>query len=114
MRMNPCGLIQKTVFGDSDHCSLLCLGHRARTSRTSSNFLNASFFWPGLIQVDIGLSVRLDPAERSNRGDWIRTSDLPVPNRTLYQAEPRPDIPHAYRFSLSSLGSSFPNRGKKP
>ena len=26
------------------------------------------------------------------RGDWIRTSDLPVPNRTLYQAEPRPDI----------------------
>jgi hypothetical protein len=23
---------------------------------------------------------------------WIRTSDLPVPNRTLYQAEPRPDI----------------------
>src|SRR5213593_2217497 len=25
------------------------------------------------------------------RGDWIRTSDLPVPNRTLYQAEPRPD-----------------------
>src|SRR6266849_977071 len=29
---------------------------------------------------------------RGNRGDWIRTSDLPVPNRTLYQAEPRPDI----------------------
>jgi hypothetical protein len=28
----------------------------------------------------------------SGRGDWIRTSDLPVPNRTLYQAEPRPDI----------------------
>ena len=26
------------------------------------------------------------------RGDWIRTSDLPVPNRTLDQAEPRPDI----------------------
>src|ERR1700687_1035967 len=59
--------------------------------RSSSNLLNASFFWPGLIQADIALSVRLDP-ERSNRGDWIRTSDLPVPNRTLYQAEPRPDI----------------------
>jgi hypothetical protein len=28
----------------------------------------------------------------SGRGDWIRTSDLPVPNRTLYQAEPRPDV----------------------
>src|SRR5678815_845201 len=27
----------------------------------------------------------------SGRGDWIRTSDLSVPNRALYQAEPRPD-----------------------
>ena len=26
-----------------------------------------------------------------NRGDWIRTSDLLVPNQALYQAEPRPD-----------------------
>ena len=26
-----------------------------------------------------------------NRGDWIRTSDLYVPNVALYQAEPRPD-----------------------
>ena len=25
------------------------------------------------------------------RGDWIRTSDIPLPKRTLYQAEPRPD-----------------------
>jgi putative FmdB family regulatory protein len=25
------------------------------------------------------------------RGDWIRTSDPSVPNRVLYQAEPRPD-----------------------
>jgi hypothetical protein len=25
------------------------------------------------------------------RGDWIRTSDLSVPNRALYQAEPRPE-----------------------
>ena len=28
---------------------------------------------------------------RSGRGDWIRTSDLSVPNRALYQAEPRPE-----------------------
>jgi hypothetical protein len=28
---------------------------------------------------------------RSGRGDWIRTSDFSVPNRALYQAEPRPD-----------------------
>ena len=25
------------------------------------------------------------------RGEWIRTTDLTVPNRALYQAEPRPD-----------------------
>ena len=81
--------------------------------RRSSNLLNVSFFWLGLIQADIALSARLDP-ERSNRGDWIRTSDLPVPNRTLYQAEPRPDITHVDRFRLSSLGSSFPNQAKKP
>src|SRR6185369_1041073 len=27
------------------------------------------------------------------RGERIRTSDLTVPNRALYQAEPRPDLP---------------------
>jgi hypothetical protein len=32
----------------------------------------------------------MDP-EGDGRGDWIRTSDLSVPNRALYQAEPRPD-----------------------
>ena len=25
------------------------------------------------------------------RGEWIRTTDPSVPNRVLYQAEPRPD-----------------------
>ncbi len=30
--------------------------------------------------------------ENTSRGDWIRTSDLYVPNVALYQAEPRPDI----------------------
>jgi hypothetical protein len=34
------------------------------------------------------------------RGNWIRTSDLPVPNRSLYQAEPRPEIPRLDRFGL--------------
>ena len=29
--------------------------------------------------------------EENGRGDWIRTSDIPLPKRTLYQAEPRPD-----------------------
>ena len=31
-------------------------------------------------------------SEGIGRGDWIRTSDLSVPNRALYQAEPRPDM----------------------
>ena len=36
----------------------------------------------------------MDPQKeprKDGRGDWIRTSDLSVPNRALYQAEPRPD-----------------------
>jgi hypothetical protein len=32
------------------------------------------------------------------RGERIRTSDLTVPNRALYQAEPRPDV--FYRRSI--------------
>jgi hypothetical protein len=31
-----------------------------------------------------------------NRGERIRTSDLSVPNRALYQAEPRPEIPDSF------------------
>ena len=30
-------------------------------------------------------------AEEIGRGEWIRTTDPSVPNRVLYQAEPRPD-----------------------
>jgi hypothetical protein len=37
----------------------------------------------------------------SGRGERIRTSDLTVPNRALYQAEPRPD---------KSLDSRFPDQ----
>jgi hypothetical protein len=33
---------------------------------------------------------------KGGRGDWIRTSGLSVPNRALYQAEPRPE-----RFSVT-------------
>jgi hypothetical protein len=32
------------------------------------------------------------------RGEWIRTTDLTVPNRALYQAEPRPDKTLDSRF----------------
>ena len=61
----------------------------------------------GLIQAHIQRGW--DGERFDGRVDWIRTSDLPVPNRTLYQAEPRPDI-FLDGFSLRPLGSSFPNR----
>jgi hypothetical protein len=41
----------------------------------------------------------------ANRGGGIRTPDLSVPNRALYQAEPRPGrlvIIHASRMSSTS------------
>ena len=31
------------------------------------------------------------PRAKIGRGEWIRTTDPSVPNRVLYQAEPRPD-----------------------
>ena len=31
------------------------------------------------------------PRSLNGRGDWIRTSDISLPKRALYQAEPRPD-----------------------
>ena len=44
--------------------------------------------------VDLKQRGRLpnDPKE-NGRGEWIRTTDPSVPNRVLYQAEPRPDNP---------------------
>ena len=34
---------------------------------------------------------KVDVVDVNGRGERIRTSDLTVPNRALYQAEPRPD-----------------------
>ena len=40
------------------------------------------------------------------RGDWIRTSGLSVPNRALYQAEPRPEEEPSLAVSaISAQGS---------
>ena len=33
----------------------------------------------------------IEDLRKTGRGERIRTSDLSVPNRALYQAEPRPD-----------------------
>ena len=41
-----------------------------------------------------------------SRGDWIRTSDLYVPNVALYQAEPRPDGWMSCSTTHSSLSPS--------
>ena len=38
----------------------------------------------------------------NGRGDWIRTSDLFVPNEARYQAAPRPDRTREYAFSGGS------------
>jgi hypothetical protein len=35
------------------------------------------------------------------RGEWIRTTDPSVPNRVLYQAEPRPDTKRERLFYLN-------------
>ena len=48
---------------------------RAQTRRTAKTARNTG----PLVRSEIG------------RGDWIRTSGLSVPNRALYQAEPRPE-----------------------
>ena len=34
----------------------------------------------------------IDFKEEFGRGEWIRTTDLLVPNQALYQAEPRPEV----------------------
>src|SRR5919112_3635915 len=41
---------------------------------------------------------------KSGRGEWIRTTDPSVPNRVLYQAEPRPDKSVNGYSTLSSRG----------
>ena len=37
---------------------------------------------------------KVDVVDVNGRGERIRTSDLTVPNRALYQAEPRPEVKH--------------------
>jgi hypothetical protein len=67
----------------------------ARASRQSSIFLNAPFFWPGLIQAGIAWPVilcRLGWTLYGGREGGIRTRDLSVPNRARYQASLLPDV----------------------
>ena len=41
-------------------------------------------------------------SEKRGRDDWIRTSDLLVPNEALYQAEPHPDVASTASTGVSS------------
>ncbi len=45
---------------------------------------------------------------RAGRGDWIRTSDLTVPNRTRYQTAPRP-VPNQSKIVAQFLQPINPN-----
>ena len=48
---------------------------------------------------------------KSGLGDWIRTSDPSVPNRVLYQAEPRPDnLPKPIRSAPGPTGPAYDDR----
>jgi len=44
-----------------------------------------------VLRLDAGRMEGIDAVE-NGRGDWIRTSDISLPKRALYQAEPRPDL----------------------
>lgn len=46
----------------------------------------------------------------NGRGDWIRTSDLFVPNEARYQAAPRPD-PASQPMRNNAQFRDFLNRG---
>jgi hypothetical protein len=45
-----------------------------RKTRSSSNLLNASFFWSGLIQADIALEARLDQTAVRQFATFVKTS----------------------------------------
>ena len=55
----------------------------------------------------------------NGRGERIRTSDLTVPNRALYQAEPRPDkqrwslVDGGWEVKLRSQTATWPSAGDK-
>ena len=46
-----------------------------------------------VIQAPDFRRIRTRGSEECGRGDWIRTSDPPLPKRMRYQAAPHPDPP---------------------
>ena len=64
--------------------------------RTPDPRLRRPLLYPTELLTHNQMVLKRTPAEQSvsagvSRGDKIRTCDLPVPNRTLYQTEPRPE-----------------------
>ena len=73
-------------------CSFLGGFLQIVTLTNAGNFVNQKIC-PQNGHADEGLTTYVvDDFELTGRGERIRTSDLTVPNRALYQAEPRPDI----------------------
>ena len=69
-----------------------CAMNRAFTIYdVQSDFAHRSGIRTTLAERMRGQSVRQKGKRKDGRGEWIRTTDLTVPNRALYQAEPRPD-----------------------
>ncbi len=70
--------------------------------------------WLGLESISMGSAVRahgIGPLRESGRGDWIRTSDLFVPNEARYQAALRPDRKSTtFHTSMPACGSTFQQR----
>jgi hypothetical protein len=57
-------------------------------------------------------SLRIRSRAKAGRGDWIRTSDLSVPNRALYQAEPRPAETPSVSRAHGNRGADSPLHGR--
>ena len=67
---------------------------RRAVNQAGALLLRAGQHGRGLRRFSLVRIFRTEGPRMSGRGDWIRTSDISLPKRALYQAEPRPD---AYR-----------------
>ena len=107
---NPAAQLQITVNNGNKHDALQGLGapevathndNDLTTMDKAWTFRRVSFGREGVRTLRAvitdghsiyGAATQIGVQDFSGRGERIRTSDLTVPNRALYQAEPRPEI----------------------